>query len=75
MPPGARLTDRIVAAGVKGVTSDQPPDPEKNPPRRSVLADGRQGVLGTGRVETATARQDGGDQNLIGSDQSDKQCL
>jgi hypothetical protein len=70
-----RLPDRIVAAGVEGVTADQPPDPEKDPSRRSVLADRRQGVLGAGRVKTATARQDGGDQNLIGSDESDKECL
>jgi len=75
MPPGAHLPDRVVAAGVKGVTAHQPPDAEQDPPERSVHADRREGVLGAGRVEAATARQDGGDEELVGPDESDEQRL
>jgi len=75
VPPGARLPDRIVAAGMKGVAAQQPPDPEKDAPGRSVPADRRQGVLGAGRGEAAAWRQDGGDKDLVGPDESDGQRL
>lgn len=68
----AGLRDGIESAGVKGMTSENSPEPEPGPLHGAMTPDGFDGILRTGGEKTAGCREKGRQDNLVTADQADK---
>lgn len=50
---------------MEGVTTKNTPGGKKQPLKRSMVSDRGDGIVGTGRIITATRRQQGGNAKLV----------
>ena len=57
---------------MEGVTTKNTPDGEKQPLERAMKSDRGDGIVGTGRINTATRRQQGRKAKLVNSYRADE---
>jgi len=66
------LLDGVVAAGVQGMTADEPPQGHSEAPEGTMPPDGRQRILGARRVKTAAGGKKGGEKKLVQPNQANE---